>query len=233
MNLSAEDLPLFGPDDLLRILLGRAPKETNFMDVNHADVFGSLISRTTHAVLDDSLFRRDSSIQPNHTSPFRRRYPDLFHPYHGEAWHILSRSFCSYITTSLDGFPRRLFAYYANYPTPDEGYFQTLLCASDLQETLAGDWLRFTDWSGHQEASGPTPITLGHVPSLAASGALFAHPIRDRAVAESIRGELRKSRVAMLEAAAGRVGRAPRGCGSVVLHREEALLQNLDVAYWH
>ena len=99
---------------------------------------------------------------------------------------LLDRDFCTYVVTSTDGVPRRIFGFYANVPSPSEGYFQTLLCASPFAETLVSDSLRFA--AGVQRSG--DEFTLDHVQVVSGAGAIFAEHVRSSKVAAALREKL-------------------------------------------
>lgn len=230
INISAVDYLLLRVEELLEII-SNVPGDANFVGAEHRRHLSLIFGRVTNVVLDEALFRSDPYWRVNATSPFRRLYPTLFRPYHGEAWMILSRRFCTYVTESTDGLPRRMFAYYANIISAPEGYFHTLICASEFASTLVADSLRYVDWSTPRQH--PPDISSRHIPLLETKGAVFARKVVDFEVIAEIDERLRrtvpagKHRSSITAAwVSQRIGRAllpeNRGCDKVEVNQTEA-----------
>ena len=229
INLSAQDYLLCRSTELVQ-LLAELPSNANFMAVEHSKNWPILFSRVTTVVVDESLYRSDAFWKVNLTSDVHRKYPSVFRPYHGEAWHVLSRPFCEYVTESTDGFPRRLFAFYANAPSSPEGYFQSLLCHSEFQATLVNDCMRYVDWS--LPTQHPPDISTRHLAALKEGGALFARKFSDLEVVDQVNAQVLRTVPAGQYNSSVTVQRirerlqkglaGVRGCAAVEVNRAEA-----------
>jgi len=234
LNLSARDYPLLRANELVA-LAAELPPDANFIDTNYESHFSQIFSRVTNVAVDDSMFRNDGDFRVHDFSSLRRRYPNTFRPYHGEAWTMLSAPFARYIATNADGLPRRMFTFYANAVSSAEAYFQTLLCASSYADTLINDCLRYVDWS-IPNMQHPADIGPGHLPKLRAAGALFARKFTDRSVTEAVRREVLRLGVADssvgLDAIRARIAGANRTCATGVWEgpRSLTMLRRINAA---
>lgn len=182
ITLSPHDYPLL-PQPQMRAALGSLPPHLNF--VSHAsaawDESGRWwsLSRVPAVVLDRNLYMsnaEDAIVQAkgNRTiMPLFREFPTAFDVYRGEPWVILDRLFAEYLILGTDGWARRALLYMANFPTPIEHYFPTVLCNSQTFRPLViRDSLRNffqSDEEASEVALGPLDVT-----ALASAGHLMA-----------------------------------------------------------
>ncbi|KAK4770117.1 hypothetical protein SAY87_030649 [Trapa incisa] len=143
INLSASDYPLVTQDDLIHAF-SNVPKNVNF--IQHSSRLGwKLNNRGKPIVIDPALYSRNKSelwwvIK-------QRALPTAFKLYTGSAWTVLSRSFAEYCVIAWDNLPRTLLLYYTNFLSSPEGYFQTVICNSDVfSNTTANHDLHYITW---------------------------------------------------------------------------------------
>jgi hypothetical protein len=94
--------------------------------------------------------------------------------FNGEAWHVLTRSFCEWIVT--DGLANDIMNYFVDVAIPEESVMQALLLNSPFRAT-AGPFLWETVWT--EGAYHPETLTMAHSGLLLGSDALFARKFNE------------------------------------------------------
>ncbi|XP_027188864.1 beta-glucuronosyltransferase GlcAT14A-like isoform X2 [Cicer arietinum] len=141
INLSASDYPLVTQDDLIHAF-SEVPRDINF--IQHSSRLGwKLNKRGKPMIIDPGLYSLNKSeiwwvIK-------QRSLPTSFKLY--TAWTIVSRSFAEYCIMGWENLPRTLLLYYTNFVSSPEGYFQTVICNSEVyKNTTANHDLHYITW---------------------------------------------------------------------------------------
>jgi hypothetical protein len=103
----------------------------------------------------------------------RRPLPSGFIPYVGSQWWSLSRECAQYVMDFLEKNPR-VVQFYRHSHVPDEGFIQSVLMNSPLQEKIQPVNLRYVDWDGHNN---PCVLELNDLDLILQSGCAFARKI--------------------------------------------------------
>ncbi|KAL6988622.1 hypothetical protein U1Q18_014376 [Sarracenia purpurea var. burkii] len=144
INLSASDYPLLTQDDLIHAF-STLPKHLNF--IQHTSHLGwKLNKRGKPIIIDPALYSLNKSEEIWWVIK-QRTLPTAFKLYTGSAWAIISRAFAEYCIVGWDNLPRTLLLYYTNFVSSPEGYFQTLICNSEVyRNTVVNHDLHYIMW---------------------------------------------------------------------------------------
>jgi hypothetical protein len=169
--LTGQDYPLRPPGEIEEMLAQADGRSF----ITWRPATGRFLKRVTRWHWHGEVLGRRVRV-PNRFIPltYRRRHPADLVPYTGSAHWCLSRDSLEYAATR----DPELIRFFRWSSSPEEAFFQTVLLASPLAETLVNDDLRYTDWS----LGGPSPkvLTIYDLDRLARSSALFARKFDSR-----------------------------------------------------
>ncbi|EME29992.1 N-acetylglucosaminyltransferase [Galdieria sulphuraria] len=146
INLSAADYPLITPSKLRQLFAQAAGEpEYNFIQVLGANAARDHDYRVKQIHFDPALFDAEGNdlyTISDRSHPYARQ--DNMNIQKGEAWMILSRSFCRYVTREMD--PKRYLIRFATASASDELYFQTVFWNSPYRPTIVNRIFRAIFW---------------------------------------------------------------------------------------
>lgn len=135
INLSGQDFPLKPQKQIIEFLFANPDREfIKVLDQNRDR------HDTMHRV-GEYVIELENSIQRTKRS---RPFLTGATPYIGNQWMIVTRSFCEFICH--DPSVARYKEFYQNTLIADEGFFQTVMMNSALQNEIVSDDLRLIDW---------------------------------------------------------------------------------------
>ncbi|GJD06202.1 Beta-glucuronosyltransferase GlcAT14B [Galdieria sulphuraria] len=184
INLSAADYPLITPSKLRQLFAQAAGEpEYNFIQVLGANAARDHDYRVKQIHFDPALFDAEGNdlyTISDRSHPYARQ--DNMNIQKGEAWMILSRSFCRYVTREMD--PKRYLIRFATASASDELYFQTVFWNSPYRPTIVNRIFRAIFWFHPLNGtSGARPYNLDQASLfydyIRCTGALFARKFMD------------------------------------------------------
>ncbi|XP_074559330.1 beta-glucuronosyltransferase GlcAT14A [Curcuma longa] len=169
VNLDASEYPLVTQDDLLHVF-SFLPKDLNF--VQHSSYIGWRESWQLRPIIVDPGLYLSSRTDIFYATQ-KREFPNAYKLFIGSSSVILSRKFLEHCILGTDNLPRTLLMYYANTPSPQTNYFQTVLCNSPaFNRTIVNHHLHYLE----QDASPKKKLRLlilDDLKNMTISGAAF------------------------------------------------------------
>eukprot|EP00270_Netrium_digitus_P002930 TRINITY_DN1332_c1_g1_i1.p1 TRINITY_DN1332_c1_g1~~TRINITY_DN1332_c1_g1_i1.p1 ORF type:complete len:415 (-),score=65.40 TRINITY_DN1332_c1_g1_i1:181-1425(-) len=170
--LSASDYPVVRQDDLLHVF-SYVPRHLNFVE-NMSKLGWKLNARAVPILIDTSIFSKEKQAKDLIWTEIRRPAPNAFKLFTGSAWVVLSREFIEYVIVGWDNLPRMMLAYFTNFLSSPEGYFQTLICNSaEFMNTTVNHDLHFIPWDIPPKQH-PRSVTLRDFNKIMRNGVAFA-----------------------------------------------------------
>lgn len=170
---------MISPSKLRRLLAEAVGEpEYNFIQVLGANAAKDHDYRLKQIHFDPALFDEEGNdlyTVPDRSHPYARQ--DNMNVQKGEAWMILSRSFCRYVTREME--PKRYLIRFATASASDELYFQTVFWNSPYRPTIVNRIFRAIFWFHPLNGtSGARPYNLDQASLfydyIRCTGALFA-----------------------------------------------------------
>eukprot|EP00871_Galdieria_phlegrea_P003106 jgi/Galph1/3797/GphlegSOOS_G2448.1 len=185
INLSAADYPLLSPTRLRRLMaMAAGEPDYNFIQVLGANAARDHEYRLKQIHFDPAVFDADGNdlyTISDRSHPYARQ--DTLNAQKGEAWMILSRSFCNYVIREME--PKRYLTRFATASASDELYFQTVFWNSPYRATLVNRIFRAIFWFHPLNGtSGARPFNLDQASLfydyIRCTGALFARKFTEQ-----------------------------------------------------